>query len=133
VPAHYVGCRPTPNPSLSRRARSAAAPCRLLACDCSHELTSFHPTTATEAGAVHPSEQPLQRRGRRFFPARHRSSARPSPLLTADDVARRLGVSRDWVYAQSRIGRIPTVRLGRYRRYRRESIEDWLNEIERAR
>ena len=35
-----------------------------------------------------------------------------------------------WVYEQSRLGRIPTVPLGRYRRYRREAIEQWLLELE---
>jgi excisionase family DNA binding protein len=52
-------------------------------------------------------------------------------LLTATDVARMLGVRVDWVYAQSRAGRIPTVRLGRYRRFRREAIEAWIREQER--
>jgi hypothetical protein len=33
------------------------------------------------------------------------------------------------VYEQSRRGRIPTVTLGRYRRYRREAIDDWLRGI----
>jgi excisionase family DNA binding protein len=51
-------------------------------------------------------------------------------LLTADQVASVLGVPRSWVYEQSRAGRIPTVRLGRYRRYRREAIEAWLAELE---
>ena len=51
-------------------------------------------------------------------------------LLTADQVASVLGVPRSWVYEQSRAGRIPTVRLGRYRRYRRETIEAWLEELE---
>ena len=48
--------------------------------------------------------------------------AKPSPiglsvmtrLLTADEVAERLGVTRDWVWAQARAGRIPHVQLGRY-------------------
>jgi hypothetical protein len=31
-----------------------------------------------------------------------------------------LGVTTDWVYAQSRRRRIPTITLGRYRRYRRD-------------
>jgi excisionase family DNA binding protein len=35
------------------------------------------------------------------------------------------------VYAQSRAGRIPTVALGRYRRFRREAIDAWLEELER--
>ena len=43
-------------------------------------------------------------------------------LLTADQVADLLGVPKSWVYEQSRTGRIPTVTLGRYRRYRREAI-----------
>lgn len=51
-------------------------------------------------------------------------------LLTAAQVAKRLGVPTSWVYEQSRAGRIPTVTLGRYRRYRREAIEAWLEEIE---
>jgi excisionase family DNA binding protein len=54
-------------------------------------------------------------------------------LLTAAEVAEILGVSPAWVYAQSRAGRIPTVRLGRYRRYRREAIDAWLAEQERGR
>ncbi len=52
-------------------------------------------------------------------------------LLTAAEVAELLGVPTSWVYQQSRAGRIPTVTLGRYRRYRREAIEEWLREIER--
>lgn len=51
-------------------------------------------------------------------------------LLTADQVADLLGVPKSWVYEQSRTGRIPTVTLGRYRRYRREAIEAWLEHLE---
>jgi excisionase family DNA binding protein len=54
------------------------------------------------------------------------------PLLTAGQVAKLLGVPTSWVYEQSRRGRIPTVTLGRYRRYRAEAIHDWLEEIEAA-
>jgi len=53
-----------------------------------------------------------------------------SSLLTAAEVAELLGVPTSWVYQQSRAGRIPTVTLGRYRRYRREAIETWLEHIE---
>jgi excisionase family DNA binding protein len=49
-----------------------------------------------------------------------------SPLITAQEVAALLGVPASWVYAATRDGRIPTVRLGRYYRYRREAIEDWI-------
>lgn len=51
-------------------------------------------------------------------------------LLTADQVAELLGVPKTWVYEQSRTGRIPTVTLGRYRRYRREAIEEWVQRLE---
>jgi excisionase family DNA binding protein len=50
--------------------------------------------------------------------------------MTADEVAERLGMSRDWVYAEVRAGRIPHVRLGRYVRFRESSIADWVREIE---
>lgn len=51
-------------------------------------------------------------------------------LLTADEVAELLGVPKTWVYEQSRSGRIPTITLGRYRRYRREAIEQWVERLE---
>ena len=51
-------------------------------------------------------------------------------LLTAGEVADLLGVPKSWVYEQSREGRIPTVVLGRYRRYRKEAIEQWVTQLE---
>ncbi|MGH2994349.1 MAG: helix-turn-helix domain-containing protein [Solirubrobacterales bacterium] len=51
-------------------------------------------------------------------------------LVTAQDVAELLGVPVSWVYEQSRRGRIPTVTLGRYRRYRVEAIERWVETLE---
>jgi excisionase family DNA binding protein len=55
-------------------------------------------------------------------------------LLVAAEVAELLGgdVSEEWVWAQSRAGKIPTVRIGRRYRYRRESIEQWISGLERA-
>jgi excisionase family DNA binding protein len=53
-------------------------------------------------------------------------------LLTAEDVAERLGVTRDWVWSQARAGRIPHVKLGRYRRFREEAIDDWLRRLEES-
>jgi excisionase family DNA binding protein len=53
-------------------------------------------------------------------------------LLTAGQVAKLLGVPTSWVYEQSRRGRIPTVTLGRYRRYRAEAIDEWLEDLEAA-
>jgi excisionase family DNA binding protein len=51
-------------------------------------------------------------------------------LLTAAEVAELLGVPATWVYEQARRGRIPTVALGRYRRFRREAIEAWVTSLE---
>lgn len=53
-------------------------------------------------------------------------------LLTVEEVADRLGVTKDWVWAQARAGRIPHVRLGRYRRFREEAIEAWLQQLEQS-
>jgi excisionase family DNA binding protein len=53
-----------------------------------------------------------------------------SRLLTVADVAARLGVFKDWVWAQAGSGRIPHVRLGRYRRFREEALDEWLRRLE---
>ena len=44
-------------------------------------------------------------------------------LLTADELAERWQVPRAHVYALTRRGEIPTVRLGKYYRYRLDQIE----------
>lgn len=51
-------------------------------------------------------------------------------LLLADDVAALLEMGTDWVYEQTRKGRIPHIRLGRSVRYRRMAILAWLERIE---
>jgi excisionase family DNA binding protein len=51
-------------------------------------------------------------------------------LLTADEVAELLKVNTEWVWAQARAGRIPHVRLGRYRRFRESAVEAWLLDLE---
>ncbi len=51
-------------------------------------------------------------------------------LLTAAEVAELLGVPASWVYEQARRGRIPTITLGRYRRFRRQAIEAWVAALE---
>jgi excisionase family DNA binding protein len=52
--------------------------------------------------------------------------------LTAEDVADIIGMGTDWIYAQVRGNRIPHVRLGRYVRFRSESIDEWIRERERG-
>jgi excisionase family DNA binding protein len=49
-------------------------------------------------------------------------------LLSADEVATRLGVQPSWVSKAARANRIPHVRVGRYRRFRWSDIEAWLEE-----
>jgi len=51
-------------------------------------------------------------------------------LLTAEEIAERLGMRTDWVWAQARAGRIPHIRLGRYRRFRESAVESWLRDLE---
>jgi excisionase family DNA binding protein len=53
-------------------------------------------------------------------------------LLEAKDVAEMLGMTPDWVYAEVRAGRIPHLKMGRYVRFRPESIDAWLLESERG-
>ena len=53
------------------------------------------------------------------------------PLLTADEVAAMLQVTKAWVYAETRAKRIPHVPLGRYVRYRRSAVITWIAALER--
>ena len=43
-----------------------------------------------------------------------------------------LGVPKSWVYEQSRRGLIPTVALGRYRRFRAEAIAAMVERLEQG-
>ena len=60
------------------------------------------------------------------FPGQPRLFYISASLITAAQVAKLLGVPKSWVYEQSRRGAIPTVTLGRYRRYRPDAIDSWL-------
>ena len=55
-----------------------------------------------------------------------------SQLMTAKEVADLLNVKVSWVRENTRIGRVPCITLGRYRRYRRETILDWVSELEKG-
>jgi excisionase family DNA binding protein len=57
-------------------------------------------------------------------------AAEGNDLLTAGEVASILRVTPDWVYAQTRSGRIPHLRLGRYVRYRRRALIEWMEAME---
>jgi predicted DNA-binding transcriptional regulator AlpA len=65
----------------------------------------------------------------KFLPASERD-----PLLTVDEVAARLNVSKDWVWDHSsrKAPHLPVIRLGDGTlRYRASRIEDFINERER--
>ncbi len=51
-------------------------------------------------------------------------------LLTASEVAEMLAVPERWIRDASREGRIPCVRLGRYVRFRRETVLAWIESRE---
>lgn len=51
-------------------------------------------------------------------------------IITADEVAALLRMTPAWVYAETRRNRIPHMRLGRYFRYRRSTIEAWMSQLE---
>jgi len=56
----------------------------------------------------------------------------PEKLITADVVADLMGMTKDWVYAETRANRIPHVRCGRYYRHRPSSIAEYLANVERG-
>jgi excisionase family DNA binding protein len=51
-------------------------------------------------------------------------------LLSAEEIAELLERKTQWVWAQARAGRIPHVRLGRYRRFRESAVEAWLRDLQ---
>lgn len=56
-------------------------------------------------------------------------------LLTVEEVAELLGMSEAWVYQHaggSRRPKIPCVKIGRAVRFRRESIERFVEEMEKV-
>jgi excisionase family DNA binding protein len=53
-------------------------------------------------------------------------------LLTAREAASPLSVPHTWVLAEARGNRIPHVRIGRYVRFRRESLLAWVAARERG-
>jgi excisionase family DNA binding protein len=48
------------------------------------------------------------------------------PLMTVSDVAQLLRKSEAWVYRNSRSGALPTVLVGRSRRFSSEDLDEWI-------
>jgi excisionase family DNA binding protein len=53
-----------------------------------------------------------------------KQGSQAGPLLTAEELAAQLKVPVSWVYERSRQGSIPTVRVGRYIRFRLQEVVD---------
>ena len=53
-------------------------------------------------------------------------------LLTASEAAELLNVPESWVREQTRAGNLPHLALGRYRRYRRDELLEWLEHCSRG-
>ena len=52
-------------------------------------------------------------------------------LLDAAEVADRLHVPVSWVRESTRLGAMPCVELGRYRRYDLADVEEWLEQCKK--
>ena len=72
----------------------------------------------------------VQTRGRREQRTLGAGGGRHDQLLSAAEVAEMIGMTKDYVYDLSRRGLIPTITFGRHRRYRRESVVRWLEDLE---
>lgn len=48
-------------------------------------------------------------------------------ILTIHDVAKRMNVSKSWIYRKAKAGIIPHVRIGRTIRFIEKDLEAWIN------
>lgn len=48
------------------------------------------------------------------------------PLLTVEQVAELLGLETDYVYRQAQAGKIPSKKIGKYRRFQPAKLQIWL-------
>ena len=49
------------------------------------------------------------------------------PLLEAEDLAKILGVDTAYVYRQARAKKIPSIKLGKYRKFSPSQLKKWLD------
>ena len=47
-------------------------------------------------------------------------------LLTAKDVAERLQITEAWVHEAARTGDLPSIQIGRFRRFEQADIDEWI-------
>ena len=58
--------------------------------------------------------------------------AGPSRLIDAKAAGELLGVPTSWVLAEARSNRVPHIRLGRYVRFRRDALLEWVLDREQG-
>lgn len=58
---------------------------------------------------------------------RGEQSATLEPLLEAEKVAEILGVDVGYIYSQARANKIPSVKLGKYRKFSPAQLKKWLD------
>ena len=78
----------------------------------------------------HPSPSPPAQTAGSLRASDHMEAPTATRLLDAEALADRWLVSKAHVYRLAREGRVPTVRIGRYFRFRLEAIERWEAENE---
>jgi len=97
--------------------------------------TDSHLTPAVSHNEIaHPETETHPDPHRPKPPQRVTAEEAAGPLLTVDDVARRLNVSRDWVWDHSsrKTPHLPVIRMGDGTlRYRSSAIEAFITERER--
>ncbi len=49
------------------------------------------------------------------------------PLLDAEEVAKILGVDKAYIYTQARSGKMPSIKLGKYRKFSPSQLKKWLD------
>jgi excisionase family DNA binding protein len=62
-------------------------------------------------------------------PADHSPGSRrlDGPLLRPEQAAELLAVKTSWIYDAARTGKLPCIRVGRYVRFTRAMLEEWLD------
>lgn len=96
------------------------------------QTSALHLIEVSEANSEH-SGDPRLREPRTAVDLIERETHK-DPLLTAEDVARRLNVSKDWVWDHSsrKAPHLPVIRMGDGTlRYRSSGIEAFISERER--
>jgi excisionase family DNA binding protein len=58
---------------------------------------------------------------------KHVGNGALEPLLDAEEVAELLGVEVDHIHAQARAGKIPSVKVGKYRKFSPSQLKKWLD------